>query len=95
LCSPLAKDDPGLATTLLGLLLFGRGFGNILATPISTSLTNVGAPIGAEKHASTGFAVDGGRYARLIGFAGACYAVSALIALVWYGFQRKGYRLSR
>jgi MFS transporter, MCT family, solute carrier family 16 (monocarboxylic acid transporters), member 10 len=84
--SPLAKDDPTLSTTLLSLLFFGRGFGNVLATPISTSLLRAGT---GKPHGNTGFGVDGGKYARLIVFAGACYAGAALLALGWCAVQRR------
>lgn len=88
LSRPLAKDDPVLATTLLGLLLFGRGFGNILASPISTSLIDVEITNKSTHHPLTGFTVEGGRYAGMITFTGGCYAGAALIALTWSILQR-------
>jgi MFS transporter, MCT family, solute carrier family 16 (monocarboxylic acid transporters), member 10 len=66
--------------------MFGRGFGNVLATPISTSLLRAGT---GKLHGHTGFGVDGGRYARLILFAGACYAGAAVLAFLWCGVLRR------
>ncbi|KAF9262086.1 MFS general substrate transporter [Marasmius fiardii PR-910] len=82
---PLASDDPTLATTLVGYLMFSQGIGNIFSTPISSALSS-GASFGVShvlnSHESTGFQVDNGRYEKMILYVGACFGGAALISLV-------------
>ncbi|KAJ7187252.1 MFS general substrate transporter [Mycena filopes] len=91
---PVAKDDPALTTTLFGYLLFSRGLGNILSTPISaklyTSSRNVTGAIG------TGFDVGDGRFETMIIYVGTCFAGAAGIAALGWGMDaRKVPRTSR
>ncbi|KDQ62717.1 hypothetical protein JAAARDRAFT_30613 [Jaapia argillacea MUCL 33604] len=94
---PIAKDDPALCTSLLGILMFFRGLGNVLSTPISTSLssihttTNVGynSSYGDAGHMDKmGFDVAGGKYEKMILYCGSCFAGAAGIALFGWSVER-------
>ncbi|TFK52175.1 MFS general substrate transporter [Heliocybe sulcata] len=78
---PMARDDPRLITTFLGLLGVGRGLGQVLSTPISTSLLRDTSPSSTWPwYSKTGFEVAGGRFERLIVYVGASFAGAAAIA---------------
>ncbi|KAI0322404.1 major facilitator superfamily domain-containing protein [Amylostereum chailletii] len=77
---PVAKDDLSLYVTLFGYLMFSRGLGNVLSTPISTSLSTVRDNV--KSSPGTGFAVAGGRFEQMIVYVGSCFAGAAVIALV-------------
>ncbi|EIM81623.1 MFS general substrate transporter, partial [Stereum hirsutum FP-91666 SS1] len=75
---PIAKDDVSLSVNLFGILLFSRGLGNVLSSPISTALS---ASTHFVAHEKTGFDVDNGRYGRLIIYVGTCLAGAAMVML--------------
>ncbi|KAI0040989.1 hypothetical protein FA95DRAFT_1611359 [Auriscalpium vulgare] len=80
----IARDDPALSTTLFGFLLFSRGVGNLLSTPISTALST--RPDSVVAHEKTGFDVADGRFGRMIVYVGTCFAGAAVVAMVgWAG----------
>ncbi|KDQ58232.1 hypothetical protein JAAARDRAFT_129670, partial [Jaapia argillacea MUCL 33604] len=78
----ISKEDPSLSMSLYGFLMLSRGLGNVLSTPISTSLANISPMVSGMGSGKTGFAIDEGRFDRLIIYCGACYAVVAAVALV-------------
>ncbi|KAJ7608151.1 MFS general substrate transporter [Roridomyces roridus] len=88
---PLAKDDPGLSTTLYGYLLLSRGIGNIVSTPISAKLYSMANNVTGEMHAhgSTGFTVGEGRFEKMIIYVGTCFAGAAVIAVLGWAMDRK------
>ncbi|EJC98138.1 MFS general substrate transporter [Fomitiporia mediterranea MF3/22] len=94
---PIAKGNPTLSTTLMGIFFLTRGIGNILSAPISTALSDinaisaamgvVGNPAHLPDHPSLGFDVADGRYAKMIVYVGTCFAGSGIIALVGLGLD--------
>ncbi|KAI0046069.1 MFS general substrate transporter [Auriscalpium vulgare] len=82
----IARDDPTLSTTLFGFLLFSRGVGNLLSTPISTALS--ARPSSVIAHEKTGFDVADGRFERMIVYVGTCFAGAAVVAMVGWGGDR-------
>lgn len=80
-------DDPTTTTTLFGFLMLSRGLGNILSTPVSTSLTKHVDPNALLAHFKTGFAVDDSKYEDLIIYVGTCFAGSASLALSGWWFR--------
>ncbi|TFY57608.1 hypothetical protein EVG20_g8480 [Dentipellis fragilis] len=91
-----AKDDPALATLLYGFLMLSRGLGNVLCSPISTSLSSVTSPTVSlsdsmfQSTGKTGFDVADGRFEKLIIYVGSCFAGAAVIALVGWGGDKAG-----
>ncbi|KAH7909233.1 MFS general substrate transporter [Hygrophoropsis aurantiaca] len=84
---PFAKDDPTLSTSLFGYLLLSRGLGNILSSPIATSLLRGGGrSFGSAK---TGFDVGDGKFAKMIIYVGICFACAALIVGVRWGWASR------
>ncbi|KII90896.1 hypothetical protein PLICRDRAFT_39502 [Plicaturopsis crispa FD-325 SS-3] len=81
---PIAMDDPRLSTTLFGYLMLSRGLGNILSTPISTSLSR----LKVWQALGLGYAVGGGRFENMIIYAGTCFAAAAIIASVGLGTEK-------
>lgn len=80
------KDDPATTTTLFGFLMLSRGLGNILSTPVSTSLTQTSGTYNVLDHFKTGFGVEGNKYEYLIIYVGTCFAGAAGLALSgWLG----------
>jgi MFS transporter, MCT family, solute carrier family 16 (monocarboxylic acid transporters), member 10 len=51
-------DDPGTSNTMFFTFLFFRGLGNVLSTPISSSLVKNGGDLVVR----SGFGVDDGKY---------------------------------
>lgn len=81
----IAKDDLSLSVNLFGFLLFTRGLGNVLSSPISTVLLTSTQSIAHEK---TGFDVDNGRYEKIIIYVGTCFAGAAMITLAGWMRER-------
>jgi MFS transporter, MCT family, solute carrier family 16 (monocarboxylic acid transporters), member 10 len=93
LIRPIARDDPVLSTTLYGWLLITTGVGAVLSTPIATALVKVGPSVVAHSmRASSGYAVDGGRYERMIVYVGVCFAAAAIMGLAGWCARGKGRR---
>ncbi|KAF7362382.1 MFS general substrate transporter [Mycena venus] len=91
---PLAKDDPGISTTLFGYLLLLRGIGNIMSTPISAKLYSRPHNITGSAE-STGFDVGNGRFETMIIYVGTCFAGAAGIAALGLTMDiRRGLRSS-
>ncbi|THH12102.1 hypothetical protein EW146_g7814 [Bondarzewia mesenterica] len=84
----ISKDDPSLSMSLYGFLMLTRGLGNVLSTPISTSLANLSSTITNSGSRKTGFNIEGGRFEKLIVYVGTCYAAAAVIALLGWGGER-------
>jgi MFS transporter, MCT family, solute carrier family 16 (monocarboxylic acid transporters), member 10 len=61
--------------------MLSRGLGNILSTPVSTSLTGQSGADSILNRFQTGFAVDGNKYEHLIIYVGTCFAGAAALAL--------------
>ncbi|KAA1476048.1 MFS general substrate transporter [Dentipellis sp. KUC8613] len=81
----ITKDDPAASMALYGFLMLSRGLGNVLCSPVSTRLANL-STAAATTHKKTGFAIEGGRFGKLITYVGVCYAGAAAIAFVgWMG----------
>ncbi|KZV73171.1 MFS general substrate transporter [Peniophora sp. CONT] len=76
---PLSKGDRTKATSLYSILLFSRGLGNVLSTPISNALATT--TISAASHVHTGFDVDGGRYGSMIVYVGSCFAAASTLTV--------------
>jgi hypothetical protein len=87
-----ADDNPIHATVILGYLMFSRGIGNILSTPISTALLSSNSqPANADVH--SGFAVDNGKYKKMIVYVGTCFAGAAATSLIgWAGEKNRVWR---
>ncbi|TFK53800.1 MFS general substrate transporter [Heliocybe sulcata] len=82
---PIAKDDPTLSTYIFGILMLSRGFGNVLSTPISTSLSRGEG----SRSGRMGFDVAGGRFEKLIVYVGTCFAGAAVLALAGWGVEKR------
>ncbi|KAK0243884.1 MFS general substrate transporter [Armillaria nabsnona] len=91
--SPIAKDDPSLATYLFGYLMLSRGVGNILCTPISSVLETVSSS--AVGSASTGFEVADGRFENMILYVGSCFAGAAGLGLLGWSLDINAVRSRR
>lgn len=80
-----AAEDPSLIMSMYGILFCTRGLGNILSTPISTALAPVQLLPITDSGTRQGIGIDGGRFAHLIGYIGACFAAATLTCIVgWY-----------
>ncbi|KAI0042596.1 MFS general substrate transporter [Auriscalpium vulgare] len=84
---PITRNDTTLSTNLVGFLLFSRGIGNVLSTPISIALRSTRARSGIA-HQKTGFDVADGRFENMIVYVGTCFAGVALVAMVGWGGDR-------
>ncbi|KAF9017318.1 hypothetical protein BDZ89DRAFT_1140797 [Hymenopellis radicata] len=89
---PVAKDDPNLATYLFGYLSLSRGLGNILATPISTSL--IASASSAGDLANAMFPISGGRFKNVIVFVGTCLAGAGGFSVLGWGMDFRKRRWS-
>ncbi|KZS92900.1 MFS general substrate transporter [Sistotremastrum niveocremeum HHB9708] len=87
---PLAEEDPNIATSIFGLFMLSRGVGNILSTPISTSLRRAPHNIGGS--GSLGFNVEDGTYENLILFTGTCFAGAAIVAVLGWATQSEKFK---
>lgn len=92
-----AEDDLTLSTSLFGYLMLTRGIGNILSTPISTSLlrNNGSSSSPPYHHDNTGFAVGEGRFENMIIYVGACFSAAAMVVVVGWGMERARARARR
>ncbi|KAG8830580.1 hypothetical protein FRC17_004684 [Serendipita sp. 399] len=91
----VSQEDPRLSTTLMGHLMFSRGLGNILSTPITAAMAH---PRGDDAMPGRlGFGVGNGKFENVIVYTGTCFAGASLIAgFGWIVDQaRKGSRTSR
>ncbi|KAG8830559.1 hypothetical protein FRC17_004705 [Serendipita sp. 399] len=91
----VSQEDPRLSTTLIGYLMFSRGLGNILSTPITAAMAH---PRGFDATPGRlGFGVGNGKFENVIVYTGTCFAGASLIAGVgWIVDQtRKGSRTLR
>jgi hypothetical protein len=71
----LVEDDHIATSSVFGYLMLTTGIGNILSTPIATSLQKSSYALhGSHK---LGFDVNDGRYASMIIFTGVCFATAA------------------
>ncbi|KAJ7646869.1 MFS general substrate transporter [Roridomyces roridus] len=89
---PLAKDDPGLSTSIYGYLSLSRGIGNIVSAPISAKLYSVAnnvTSLGVERSSSTGFGVGEGRFEKMIIYVGTCFAGAGGIAVLGWAMDRR------
>lgn len=68
--------------------MLSRGLGNVLSSPISTTLANVSTTITTADGRKAGFKIDGGRFEKLIVYVGTCYAAVAVVALFGWGRER-------
>jgi MFS transporter, MCT family, solute carrier family 16 (monocarboxylic acid transporters), member 10 len=92
----MTEDDHTLVTSLFGYLMLSRGIGNILSTPISTSLQGVSGGGSNNGSHHLGFDVDGGRYEKMIVFTGTCFAGTAIICAVgWIAGATDGFVMRR
>jgi MFS family permease len=87
----LTVGDPRAATSLFGLLMLSRGLGNVLSTPLSNRIAEASVGVWAARSgkSSTGFAIDGGRYGGMIVYVSTCFAGAAVLAVVWWGMERR------
>ncbi|KLO11122.1 MFS general substrate transporter [Schizopora paradoxa] len=90
---PVAADDPQLATNLMGILYALRGVGNILSTPISSSLFDSSSSISSASPSITSGVASlgskyqvlealgsGGGYEKMIIYVGSCFAGAGVLA---------------
>ncbi|VDB91914.1 unnamed protein product [Peniophora sp. CBMAI 1063] len=83
---PLSKGDRTNATTLYSILLFSRGLGNVISTPISNALA--AEPVPGTLRVHTGFDVDGGRYGSMILYVGSCFAAASVLTTAGFVCER-------
>ncbi|KAH8824897.1 hypothetical protein DL96DRAFT_1530733 [Flagelloscypha sp. PMI_526] len=84
---PLANGNLEATNTLLGLLLFTRGVGNILSAPLSTWLQDLSGKNVAKNFTKTAYAVMDARYGAMILFTGLCFALAAFFLLGAWCFR--------
>ncbi|KAG8830578.1 hypothetical protein FRC17_004682 [Serendipita sp. 399] len=76
--SVVSQEDPRLCTTLMGYLMFSRGLGNILSTPITAAMAR---PRGIDATPGRlGFGVGNGKFENVIVYTGTCFAGASVIA---------------
>ncbi|KAI0266800.1 major facilitator superfamily domain-containing protein [Gloeopeniophorella convolvens] len=85
-----SKDDPYLSMSMYGFFMLSRGIGNVLSSPISTTLSSVADASTTFSNGRTGFTVEGGRFEKLIVYVGSCFAIAAIATLVGWGGERAG-----
>ena len=87
------ESDPTISTSIFGLLMFSRGVGNILSTPVSTALLRAHSSLlmtGASKRSHQyGFDVAEGQYERMIIYVGSCFAGATVITALGWLFEIK------
>jgi hypothetical protein len=71
----LPEDDHIATSSVYGYLMLTTGIGNILSTPIATSLQRSSHVLHGSR--GLGFDVNDGRYASMIIFTGVCFATAA------------------
>ena len=74
---------------MFSLLLFTRGVGNVVSTPISTALQLVKIPIASSSAPRIGLAVDDSHFAAVIVYTGACFAVAVAVAIFGWLLDRR------
>ncbi|GJE97534.1 MFS general substrate transporter [Phanerochaete sordida] len=87
---PISGDDLSLATTIFSILLFTRGLGNIVSTPVSTALQHakiIPTYLRDSHELHLGLTVDDGQYALVIVYAGTCFAIAAAIAALGWSLD--------
>lgn len=84
------EEDPIIATTLLGYLMFSRGIGNIVSAPISAKLYM--QPIWRSSVERLGFDVASGRFETMIIYVGTCFAGAAGVAALGWGLESRKVR---
>ncbi|KLO04984.1 MFS general substrate transporter [Schizopora paradoxa] len=78
---PVSSDDPRLATNLIGLLSAVQGIGNILSTPIATSLFHsVSKSSSTTTYRAALTALHAGGYEKMIVYVGSCFAGAGVLA---------------
>ncbi|KAG8760587.1 hypothetical protein FRC14_002589 [Serendipita sp. 396] len=88
----VSQEDPRLATTLMGYLMFSRGLGNILSTPITAAMAH---PKGLSAvQGRLGFGVGNGKFENVIVYTGTCFAGASLIAGVGWVVEKSYQRSS-
>ncbi|KAG9056324.1 hypothetical protein FS842_011018 [Serendipita sp. 407] len=88
----VAQEDPRLSTTLIGYLMFSRGLGNILSTPITAALAHPKGISGLPGR--LGFEVGDGKFESVIVYTGTCFAGAALIAGVRWIFDKSSRKVN-
>lgn len=83
----LTEGDRTRATSLYSILLFSRGLGNVMSTPISNALAAT-TSTSAASHVHTGFDVDGGRYGSMIVYVGTCFAAASMLTMAGFVCER-------
>jgi MFS transporter, MCT family, solute carrier family 16 (monocarboxylic acid transporters), member 10 len=68
--------------------MMSRGLGNILSTPITTTLSRHNGNSTVIMHGKLGFDVGGGKFEMVIIYAGTCFAGAAIIAMIGWGSDR-------
>ena len=68
-----------LSMSLYGVLMFTRGLGSVLSTPVSTALAPVQLLSSTDSGSKQGFVLGDGRFSCLIGYIVACRAPATLI----------------
>ncbi|KLO15824.1 MFS general substrate transporter [Schizopora paradoxa] len=76
---PVSSDDPRLATSLIGLLCAVQGVGNILSTPIATSLFQSVSKSSSTYHVLV-TSLQAGGYEKMIIYVGSCFAGAGVLA---------------
>lgn len=68
--------------------MFSRGVGNILSTPITTSLARTRSSGSSALSNHFGFDVDGGRFEKMIVYAGTCFVGATIVVGTGWAFER-------
>lgn len=81
------EDDLALLTSLFGYMMLTQGIGNILCTPISTSLMHNKGSLTYHRD-RTGFEVGEGRFEDMIIYVGTCFSAAAIIVVLGWGMEK-------
>jgi hypothetical protein len=77
-------NDHAVSISLYGFLMLSQGLGNVLCTPIATSLADISTDSPVPTGTKSGFGIDDGRFFKLILYIGMCYAGAALtVSIGW------------
>ncbi|KAJ3549518.1 hypothetical protein NM688_g5169 [Phlebia brevispora] len=97
LSSAATESDPAISTSIFGVLMFSRGVGNILSTPVSTALQGahgslLAAGLSRRSLQETGYTAAEGQYENMILYVGSCFAGATIITVVGWIYEVRHHR---